>query len=121
MISWFAIFIGGGLGSLFRYGISKWVITFSESQFPLATLISNILSCIAMGAGLALIIPRMEGNEWLKPFLLIGFCGGFSTFSTFSLETLQLLKTGNHMFAIVNVLVSVALCVTILSLLIRNT
>ncbi|MBL4623673.1 MAG: fluoride efflux transporter CrcB [Flavobacteriales bacterium] len=120
MINWIAIFIGGGIGSLCRYGISRFVMNFSQSVFPTATLIANLVSCIILGLTLAIFLPKMEGNEWLKPLIVIGFCGGFSTFSTFSLETLQLLKMGNIAFAGINIAVSILLCTGVLALIVKN-
>lgn len=111
------IFIGGGLGSLSRFGISKLLM--NNSNLPIATLSANVLSCIVMGLGLSFYKEQLSENEVLKSFLLIGFCGGFSTFSTFSLETFTLLKQGDLMWAIANIVVSVVLCVSILYFLVK--
>ncbi len=92
MISWVAIFVGGGIGSICRYAVSKAVMNLDAAMFPIATLLANVISCAALAATLTYVIPKMEGNEWIRPLIVIGFCGGFSTFSTFSLETLQLLR-----------------------------
>lgn len=107
-----AIFIGGGLGSLCRYGISQLFRSFEWTNLPWATLSSNMLSSALLGL-VALKVIQSEHPFWYA-FLAIGFCGGFSTFSTFSFETVQLIKSGQAAWAILNILVSVALCVALL-------
>lgn len=117
MIQALAVFIGGGLGSLARYGISLWIKT-SGFELPLATLLANVLSTTILG----LAVVKLAGNNqslWFA-FLAIGFCGGFSTFSTFSYETLALLRSGQLWWAILNVVVSVALCLFILFALLKS-
>ena len=113
------IFIGGGLGCVTRYGVSKWILTMPEHQFPWATLISNAVSVIIMGTALGFFAVKME-NETLRSLIIVGFCGGFSTFSTFSLETLELFRKGNYIFAAGNIVLSVTLCIVILAVLIRK-
>lgn len=106
------VFLGGGLGSLSRYAIS---MVFSRQEFtslPWATLSSNLLSVAILGTLFWKINPQ-EGSM-LYPLVAIGFCGGFSTFSTFSMETFELLKQGETMWALVNVLFSVVLCLFVL-------
>lgn len=114
------VFIGGGLGSVLRYGIASLVNTKIKTEFPFATLISNFSSCLL----LALLViyfnqKSMEQTE-MKLFLLVGLCGGFSTFSTFSFETLTLVKNGNYFYAIANVLISMVACVGIMVILFRK-
>lgn len=110
-----AVFVGGGLGSLFRYAVSVGLQQLSLTSLPIATLSSNLLSTSILG----LLIFRTELNDqnfWFY-FLAIGFCGGFSTFSTFSMETFQLLKNGQFIWAILNVILSFSLCLFILFIL----
>ncbi len=113
MNTYIAIFIGGGLGSIARYLVGKSVMAWSGSVFPWGTLAANALSCVILGIVVAL-LARLERPDWMIPLLIIGFCGGFSTFSTFSFETLQLVQEGKWGFAILNIGLSFISCIFIL-------
>lgn len=102
------VFVGGGLGSLCRYGIARFFIT-HELAFPLATFIANGLACIVLGALMGMSL-KGELSASTKLLLMTGFCGGFSTFSTFSAETFVLLETGNYLYAFVNIAASLLFC-----------
>lgn len=120
MSSVIAIFIGGGLGSLARYGVSAFSKTVFKTGFPLGTLLANVFACLVMGAILIYFKDKMEQNTLIKPLIIIGFCGGFSTFSTFSFETVDLIRSGNHYYAIANIVLSLALCLGILFVLTKK-
>ena len=100
------IFIGGGLGSLARYGVSQLSSKFTTLSFPIGTFISNALACIILAFLAYNFIPKNTQNTWIQPLLIIGFCGGFSTFSSFSIETVQLFQLGNTYVALLNILIS---------------
>jgi CrcB protein len=108
-MNYLLVFIGGGLGSVLRLlislGINKTTIT-----LPLATLSSNVISCLLFGT---LIYAYQEKNlipDNYKHLVIIGICGGLSTFSTFSYETFELIKQDMTMWAIINIVVSCTLC-----------
>ncbi len=103
------VFVGGGLGSLTRYAVNLlW--PGSLTTFPFATLVSNSASCFILGLLLSYMFAKEQSNSSLILFLATGFCGGFSTFSTFTYETFQLLNSGNYKIAFANVLLSLIVC-----------
>lgn len=104
----FYVFIGGGLGSLVRFAIGLFIGNFTSTTFPVATLISNSISCAILAVITVVFSTKMSDSSWMQPLILIGFCGGFSTFSTFSAETVALIQSGNVFYAFLNVLVSVS-------------
>ena len=108
MSSFLWVFLGGGLGSICRFAIAKWMNA-SQLDFPLATLIANALACILLGFLFAFNL-KTELPSSLKWLLMTGFCGGFSTFSTFSNETFQLLQNGETAYALTNIAGSILLC-----------
>ncbi|MFT5858716.1 MAG: CrcB protein [Flavobacteriaceae bacterium] len=111
------VFLGGGLGSLARFGLGKLVGSVLVTNFPLGTLFANVLACVILALLVIGVNPQEEGNSWVQPLLIIGFCGGFSTFSTFSNETFQLLDQGNTFLAILNILISVLVGVGLIFLI----
>ncbi|MCB0795561.1 MAG: fluoride efflux transporter CrcB [Flavobacteriales bacterium] len=95
MSPWFAVFLGGGLGSVARYGISRLFLAFDvRSAFPWATFAANMLSSLLLALLVLKWTQALQGRDALKLFLAVGFCGGFSTFSTFSMENYLLIREG---------------------------
>ncbi len=101
------VFIGGGLGSLARFLTSKAAHKLVPGDFPIGTLISNLVACTALAVLVVLFTNKHDQFPWVQPMLVIGFCGGYSTFSTFGNDTYLLFNEGHHFMAVLNVLISV--------------
>ena len=112
-----AIFIGGGLGSLSRFYLSKIVSSNFTHINPMATLLANVFSVIILAFAVYWFYNKDMMQPTMKFFLITGFCGGFSTFSTFSYETFELFRLNMPFYAIANVLVSVLLGVFLIFLI----
>jgi len=108
------VFVGGGLGAMVRFAFSLIVVNHLKSFLPIATLGANLLAILIMGLTLYYSESKFETYPWIRAFVVIGFCGGLSTFSTFSFETVLLLKGHHWVYALGNVFVSVVLGVLIL-------
>lgn len=102
---------GGAIGALLRYGMSNGVHVLLGRGFPYGTLAVNISGSILMGLLYVLLLERMEAGVPWRAALMIGLLGAFTTFSTFSLETLNLLEAGEQVKAVMNIVLSVTLCI----------
>ena len=106
-----AIALGGAVGAVARYWASTGVYGLLGRGFPYGTLFVNVLGSLVMGLLYILLLERMSVGPEVRGILLIGFLGAFTTFSTFSIETLNLIEQAAYAKAIVNTLVSLVACV----------
>jgi CrcB protein len=106
-----AIAAGGAVGSVLRFWMSTWVHSFAGRSFPYGTLTVNVLGCLVMGFLFVLFVDRLSDNAVLRAGILIGVLGGFTTFSSFSIETFNLIEQGAWFKAVVNMTGSLLLCV----------
>jgi CrcB protein len=114
MYNYCLVFIGGGLGSICRFAIGHLLAGY-RLQFPWATFAANVASCLLLGLLVALSLKGRIGGP-VAVFFMAGFCGGFSTFSTFTNDTFQLLMAGEFFKAVANILLSLVVCLTSLFL-----
>jgi CrcB protein len=106
-----AIAAGGAIGALLRYWTSVAVHSRLGAGFPYGTLVVNVLGSLLMGFLYIWFIDRLAVGPAMRAFLFIGLLGAFTTFSTFSIETLNLMEAGQPGKAVINVIVSVTVCV----------
>jgi fluoride exporter len=108
--NYFFVFAGGGLGATMRYYLSGAVYRFLPSDFPYGTLFVNITGCFTIGLLMTLMEERFLSDPALRIFLTIGILGGFTTFSSFSYETVALLRDAEFLRASFNIAASVFGC-----------
>ena len=102
--------IGGAIGSVLRYLIQAQSMHWFGASFPYGTLIVNVVGSLLIGFLSFLFLERITVSEEVRFAILVGVLGGFTTFSTFSLETFNYIQQGDYMIAIGNVFLSVSLC-----------
>ena len=106
-MTYLAISVGAVLGANARYFVGGWISDRFGTSFPLGTLVINVTGSFAIGLFLALIGERLVVADWWRPLVAIGFLGSYTTFSTFSFETLALAQSGSWGLALLNVVGSV--------------
>jgi fluoride exporter len=100
-----SVMLGGFFGALTRYGFGQWIQT--DNGFPLGTLLINLIGCFCLGWILTFFTIRKNINPELTLFIGTGFIGAFTTFSTFSLETILLFQNGQAAFGVLYILTSI--------------
>lgn len=111
-MGWALVIIGSALGGMARYGVSGAVARRIGESFPGGTLVVNVSGSFVIGLFAALVAPggAVAGKEAAGLFVMTGLCGGYTTFSSFSLQTLNLVRSGEWLRAVVNIVASTALC-----------
>jgi len=111
-VSYLLIAIGGAVGSMARYGLSGLVAAATRSTFPFGTMFVNVSGAIVIGFFLTLTGPngRLLASVHTRQFVAVGICGGYTTFSTFSYETLSLMQDGQWLAAGANAVFAVVFC-----------
>jgi CrcB protein len=115
----FAVMVGGALGSLTRLLLSLAIQKQAVLSFPLATFLANAASCLLMGLFFRTSLANGAADT-MRIFAVTGFCGGLSTFSAFSYETLMLARSGHWSWAFSNILLNVSFCLVILFMLLKK-
>jgi fluoride exporter len=106
-----AIGAGGAVGSVLRYALTSAVVRVAGTAFPYGTLLVNVLGSFTIGLLYVWLMERTGARPDVRAFLIVGVLGGFTTFSSFSLETMTLLMQSSYVRAVLNILASVGLCI----------
>jgi fluoride exporter len=112
MMNAFIVGCGGFIGAVARYSLSNLINKVNSGNFPVSTLIINLAGSFLIGFLTQLFSSWYPNNKKLLLFLTTGILGGFTTFSAFSLETVNLYQNGNTLYAVLNVLFSIIFCLT---------
>jgi len=106
-----AVAFGGAVGSVSRFGLSRWIQTISHHKdYPWGIFICNVLGCLLMGILAGILVHRFELGPVWRAGILIGLLGGFTTFSSFSIDTITLIQVGDVGSALTNVFLTLFFC-----------
>lgn len=109
-MQWFALAAGGALGAMSRFWLSHHAYQLLGKNFAWGTLVVNVLGSFIMGFMAVWLIDKLAASPEWRLFIMTGFLGALTTFSTFSFETLQYFQTGEPAKALINIAASVLLC-----------
>jgi fluoride exporter len=101
--------VGGAVGATSRYAVDRVIEARGEATFPWSTFVINVSGCLVVGFVIAALVDRRNTPEWLRAALVVGFCGGYTTFSTFGQETLDLFESRDVAIALTSVAANVVL------------
>lgn len=104
------IALGGAAGAMSRFLLGNWVHTYYQGHFPASTFLVNVIGSFCIGIAFVLITEKLPGGQQWRSILMVGFLGAFTTFSSFSLETVELLEKGHYSLALAYIGSSVLLC-----------
>lgn len=107
---WVAIAVGGALGAMGRFAMSSQVYNITGREFAWGTLSVNVVGSFLMGLAAVLLIDKLDLSAEWRAFIIVGFLGAFTTFSTFSYETMQYIQEGELTKAVMNIAISVISC-----------
>ena len=110
MSTYIAIAFGGAIGAVSRYWLYSAVQRLHDSGFPLGTFVVNVLGSFLIGAFFVLLAEKARIAEQWRPIIVVGFLGGLTTFSTFSLDALLLFEQGHYNTALFYIISSIVLC-----------
>lgn len=111
MSIYFAIALGGSLGAISRYWVSTATYSWLGNNFPYGTLMVNVTGSMMMGFLTVVLVQRFDVSDEVRLGLIVGFLGSFTTFSTFSMDTIHWIETGAMIKALAYILASVVACV----------
>ncbi|MFT6916200.1 MAG: CrcB protein [Motiliproteus sp.] len=115
MLQVILVAVGGALGAVGRYWLSGYVVNNTQHPLPLGTLTVNVLGSLLMGVCFVLIMEKAQLPPASRQLLMVGFLGAFTTFSTFSLETLTLIQEGHILSAVIYIVLSLLCCIAALA------
>lgn len=104
------IAIGGALGALSRFFINQWVHNQFAPSLPLGNLLANVIGSFAIGFLFVAVVEQEWAPETIRPLLMVGFLGALTTFSTFSLDAVNLMAAGRYGAAVLYIMASVLVC-----------
>lgn len=103
--------LGGAIGAAARYWTAEFIHMFFERGFPLGTMVVNVVGSFLMGFLVIVLLQKFSHDLELRSFFLIGVLGAYTTFSTFALDSFNLFADGKFGFALLNIILSVILCI----------
>jgi CrcB protein len=108
-VHWLAVAVGGALGSVARYAFSVWFFDITSQKFP------YVIGSFVMGVLYVIIVERLAMPPEMRSLLMVGFLGAFTTFSTFSLDTLRLWQNGDTLMSLIYIIATITLCLVAIS------